>query len=610
MNPPPSRHGREHRNGLALLLVLLSLSLWAAHGVGASTAHAQYAIAPVQNAPSYWGSRDGSALCSSNWTMVGYEPVTSGRRPVFLYFLGTISPGTFQPDPAGDAVLRAMAQRGYVALQVQYDNGYSLGAQQLHNKASCMFDPSRTQSLVGAVCARANVNCDLGIATWGHSQGAMMAAMASSYDARVRAQWLTGLGDGLGLRAWVRRFMTPDRLRLVNGVDDFLAAFPAAMNTITGRNCSASPCLDPTTGSGWLMVQASDLAENQPDHCWFGQPNGCLSGESNLDPNWLTGSREFAIGPSADWIVRTTALGAPGARWLVVDFESFPPGAVTGAYPWGVIDWGPADLFGQPTSNFRAVAGFAGPLSPPPAVSEPRHLTIGTSASAATGTFKFAGAQGRTLAWYNVYNSAATATSVTTQISYADGRPATQRTDSIAARTWFTVPTAAERVRQVLITSANGNLLKFDHFSSFGAAPTGVPRGPCPATRLALRAHNGLYVTASTSAPNRLTASASAIAARETFSCEQRGTAIALRASDGRYVSADLLQPSAALLANRTTVGAWETFDAIDIGSGSLVLKAAANGQFVSADAALAGTPLTANRAAPATWEQFVVVPR
>jgi hypothetical protein len=589
----------------------LGLSIAAVIGMGAASANAQnFPIRTIQNPPNYWGTRDGSALCGQNWTMVGHEPVTTGRRPVFFYFLGTITPGQFQPDPSGDAVLRVMAAKGYVAFQVQYDNGLAVGPQPFHNKAACMFDPSRAHSLVSAVCARSNVDCNLGITTWGHSQGGAMAAMAGSYDSRVRAAWVTGLGDGFGTRAWVRRFMLTERLRLVNGVNDFLAAFPDVMNDITGRSCTTSPCLTGPNGSGWLLVQAGDLAQNQPDHCWFGKRNGCLDQGSNQDPNWINGSQQFSLGPSASWLVATAALGPAGARWVVADFAHYPAGGVTGIYPWGVIDWGPADLFGQPTGNFRAANGFAGLLSPPPAVAQPRHVTIGTSSAAATGSFTFYAPQGRTLAWFSAYNSSSNATQVTTQITYADGRPATSRTDPVAALSWITVPVAAERAKVVRITSNNGNLLKFDHFATHGDAPSATPRGPCPAPRLALRAHNGRYVTAATAAPNALTASATAIAARETFTCEQRGTSIALRASDGRYVSADLTLANAQLVANRTAASIWELFEAIDIGSGTVVLKAGANSQFVSADALLAGTPLVANRAAPATWEQFAVVPR
>lgn len=79
---------------------------------------------------------------------------------------------------------------------------------------------------------------------------------------------------------------------------------------------------------------------------------------------------------------------------------------------------------------------------------------------------------------------------------------------------------------------------------------------------------------------------------------------IGLRAAvNGRFVTAENAGASA-LIANRTSIGPWETFDVVPIGGGLYGLRAHANGKYVCADAAGA-SPLIANRTSIGPWETF-----
>ena len=60
------------------------------------------------------------------------------------------------------------------------------------------------------------------------------------------------------------------------------------------------------------------------------------------------------------------------------------------------------------------------------------------------------------------------------------------------------------------------------------------------------------------------------------------------------------------LIANRTVVGAWETFQLIDNADGSVSLKADANGDYVAV--ANSGTSLVANQTAIGTNDKFDLV--
>jgi lysophospholipase L1-like esterase len=85
------------------------------------------------------------------------------------------------------------------------------------------------------------------------------------------------------------------------------------------------------------------------------------------------------------------------------------------------------------------------------------------------------------------------------------------------------------------------------------------------------------------------------------------GTVISLRAhANGMYVCADNAGASA-LIANRTAIGGWESFDLLDAGNGNIALRAHANNDIVTADNAGAA-PLIANRTAVGSWETFQLV--
>ncbi|MGS0685632.1 fascin domain-containing protein [Nakamurella sp. GG22] len=82
---------------------------------------------------------------------------------------------------------------------------------------------------------------------------------------------------------------------------------------------------------------------------------------------------------------------------------------------------------------------------------------------------------------------------------------------------------------------------------------------------------------------------------------------VALRAkANDRYVAADNVG-KAPLIANRTVIGPWETFDLIHVNSTDVYLRAHANGKFVCAEAAGASA-LISSRDVPGLWETFQLI--
>jgi len=248
----------------------------------------------------------GSSGCSKSYATIGFEPVDAlaGRHPLFLYFVGTSLSASDQSSRydslATKAVTEAMARRGFVALSVQYDNSLSLNP----DKLNCLYGASNAKSVLAVACQLSNVNCDLAIATWGHSQGALMAHAASAFDPRVRAVWTTGYSGG--------SYPLPvSRLRVVNGSADSMNSAWDTVNRAAGYRSGECPndgrteCLR-SDGSGFILVQKRDCVSNSADHCWFDK-RSCIDNAVTLEPNWTdrASTKPFALELNADWVAKT-----------------------------------------------------------------------------------------------------------------------------------------------------------------------------------------------------------------------------------------------------------------------------------------------------------------
>jgi hypothetical protein len=256
--------------------------------------------------PSYRGSVSNGPACDAAYPTSGHAPADAGRYPLFLYFVGTEFvpgiPSNAHDNPAAMAVTEAMARRGFVALSVDYDNDVAAWLSDHQNQLACLFDAQRPESLIAKACGLSSVDCERGVATWGHSQGGLVAVVAHDRDPRVRAAWATGYGgDG-------DASLDRTRLRVVNGEADAADNGTAAkLQSITGL--SAAECPDPDQclrrdGSGYIIVRASQLENPAADagHCWFDRAT--CSGNLILEPTWVdpASDRPYAIAPNADWL--------------------------------------------------------------------------------------------------------------------------------------------------------------------------------------------------------------------------------------------------------------------------------------------------------------------
>ena len=133
--------------------------------------------------------------------------------------------------------------------------------------------------------------------------------------------------------------------------------------------------------------------------------------------------------------------------------------------------------------------------------------------------------------------------------------------------------------------------------------------GGTPGTVISLRSRaNGQYVTADNAGASPLIANRTAIGPWESFDrINNADGSISLRAhANGKLVAADNAG-AAPLLAKNTAIGSWESFDLVNNADGSVSLRARVNGMFVCAENAGAAA-LIANRAAIGLWESFDLV--
>jgi hypothetical protein len=270
------------------------------------------AARPIAAPPTYRGSVDNGAECSKRYMTHGFEPVVAAgtRHPLFLHFTGTnffADEASFraQVAPGADAVTRAMAERGFVALRVEYDNSGATWSSDHAGLFACLFGAANPENIIAVACALPQVDCALGIATWGHSLGGFVAHAATRYEPRIRAAWLTGCCGN------VDGTLPVDRLRIVNGEADTLNVAVPTMNAHLGFTLEQCPddgrneCLR-ADGSGWIIVRRADCVLSSADHCWFDKAN-CLDALPMLEPSWIdpASPHAFALAKNADWVVQT-----------------------------------------------------------------------------------------------------------------------------------------------------------------------------------------------------------------------------------------------------------------------------------------------------------------
>ena len=159
---------------------------------------------PAGPPPQRWGGGDGdveasagssfvTSYSSSSFDIQGYTPeacTAATPCPLYIFLTGT---GMKVREPELMFV-REMGARGFVGGFAVYPQEpyYPQSNGQWDEKAQVVWQGAR--SALAVLCARAAVDCNLGIAVHGFSQGAGLASLAAQYDSRVGAVLLFAIG--------------------------------------------------------------------------------------------------------------------------------------------------------------------------------------------------------------------------------------------------------------------------------------------------------------------------------------------------------------------------------------------------------------------------------
>jgi hypothetical protein len=261
---------------------------------------------------SIWG---GVRDCANVKPFIGSEPDINGRFPVFVYLPPPVIPyDGAESRPIIDAAMR----KGFVAASVPIAEwqGYADG---IDGNSRCIFDTTSSRSLLAQLCARPKADCSqLGVVVSGFSEGAAVAIRARNHDPRVRAAYLLGFNEA---RDWWgntdrwrmsvvppagTRVLPNDRIRIVDGMDDAPVDRRDELNDQTGRMCAVTSfdCLA-ADGSGWYVVQHSQVADGYSDHYYFHEWRPAYS--PPFDPTWIgSTTAPWALQPNLDWLRRLT----------------------------------------------------------------------------------------------------------------------------------------------------------------------------------------------------------------------------------------------------------------------------------------------------------------
>lgn len=286
-----------HLIKLALSMGLLSLNLAAQ-------------AANVSFEDSYKGTSGNASACTgSTYKIIGKEPSTSGKNPVFVYTVGTLEGNT---NGQGLALIEKMAAKGYVAAMVGYNSLLFGTSTYITNKARCIYDASSAESAIAKICARSKADCSKGIVTAGFSQGSVIATVAANFDNRVRAAYAMGLQDNYTsfqntASLPKNRKLPQNRLRVANGIGDNFNGGSAdtareSAADVTGYTCEGNNCLQ-ADGSGWVLVDHTEVDDGTADHCYMrAKGDLCLGSQKNSDAQWLTGSKPWAVPANLNWL--------------------------------------------------------------------------------------------------------------------------------------------------------------------------------------------------------------------------------------------------------------------------------------------------------------------
>jgi hypothetical protein len=268
-----------------------------------------------------WDEWNASRLdkCTDTQPIYGSEPAAAGTYPVLLYMHGTFA--DWVGNQEGQRFVALAAAQGFVAAAPTYDSWLTFSPNGVDRHAQCAFSPGEAGNAVAQVCGRPKADCSKGILVAGFSQGGAIAARAANFAPTVRAAWPLGVNGPVVPAALAvpagTRVLPDDRIRINVGEADVDTTDAttgkvtgmqlSGLNALSGSNCATASCLRPD-GSGYYVVQNSEVADGVADHCFWESVNSQNPANScvvtpTFDPGFPPPStKPWSLSANLDWL--------------------------------------------------------------------------------------------------------------------------------------------------------------------------------------------------------------------------------------------------------------------------------------------------------------------
>ena len=301
--------------GLGIFVVLVGMAVLNFNLTEDPNATAQTPVAIKKFTTSYAGYNTGTSWisslsmdkrCSKTLTVYGARPVASGNYPVLVYLHGTTADANSNKE--GQRFIELAAAQGFVAFAPTYKSGGSLNEKGLQRHAHCLFNQSHPKDMMTAVCATSGTDCSKGVLLAGFSQGGSIATIAKNYNSKIKAVWAIGVSayiypskkipSDAFAPPYGTRTLANDNLVINMGQSSNTAKrslIPEdlpSLKKFTGVDCGSNyNCLQ-ADGSGYYIVQNSEIKDKVADHCYWLMVNkwstglSCTTAPKELDPGF------------------------------------------------------------------------------------------------------------------------------------------------------------------------------------------------------------------------------------------------------------------------------------------------------------------------------------
>jgi len=261
--------------------------------------------------------------------ILGYEPeISRDPRPLFVWVPCTGGKAKYNLP---QYFTREMSERGYVSVSFDYPDPVQ-NIYLLEEKTNTLFNASNPNTPLSIMCARENVDCSLGVAVAGFSQGTHITLLSSTVNSNVsatytiegaRVTWPSGSGSTMCDNVNIEPYLPKNKRRYILGEGDIYYAWepidgsngfkPSLEEAITnnkilsGYDCEDNRDCIQEDGSGYFVTTTEDCVPVPREACPpFGVPNhtnwaGGKTSDIAIAP-WFDNDSDWGVRASLDWL--------------------------------------------------------------------------------------------------------------------------------------------------------------------------------------------------------------------------------------------------------------------------------------------------------------------